>query len=148
MKEQINSIRKEIKNINSYFYDLFTYELRETNLTVPQVIVLRCIKEQPQMISSISDSVRLSNSTVSGIIDRLEKNGYVTRIRDLKDRRIVWVKETEKLVQLREKLPMLHDDYFEFLFEDLDSNSIKEILQSLKILSEHLEQKIKDYKNE
>ena len=125
---------------------MITYEIKDTNLTVPQVLVCRCIKDEPQMVSSISETVRLANSTVSSIIDRLEKNGYVTRIRDSKDRRIVWVAETEKLAQLRKKTPVLDEDFFAFLFEDLEEESIDQIHRSLELLANHMTKKVSEYK--
>lgn len=148
MKIHTNSIRKQIKSMNRSYYELITYEIRDTNLTVPQVLVCRCIKDEPQMISSISENVKLANSTVSSIIDRLEKNGYVTRIRDSKDRRIVWVAGTEKLAQLREEMPVLEEDFFEFLFDDLDADSLDQIHRSLELLANHMKKKVSDYKKD
>lgn len=146
MSTHINSIRKQISNINRAYYELITYEIRDTNLTVPQVLVCRCIKDEPQMVSSISEKVKLANSTVSSIIDRLEKNGYVTRIRDSKDRRIVWVAGTEKLTELRKKMPILEESFFEILFEDLDEDSIEQIHRTLELLANHMSKKVSQYK--
>lgn len=146
MKIHTSSIRKQIGNINRAYYELITYEIRDTNLTVPQVLVCRCIKDEPQMVSSISETVKLANSTVSSIIDRLEKNGYVTRVRDSKDRRIVWVAGTEKLAQLRKKMPVLEENFFEILFEDLDEDSIDLIHRSLEALANHMTKKVSEYK--
>lgn len=148
MKIHTNSIREQIKSMSRSYYDLITYEIRDTNLTVPQVLVCRCIKDEPQMISSISENVKLANSTVSSIIDRLEKNGYVTRIRDSKDRRIVWVAGTDKLAQLRAEMPVLEEDFFEFLFDDLDEGSMEQIHRSLELLANHMKKKVSEYKNE
>ncbi|MEC1741785.1 MarR family winged helix-turn-helix transcriptional regulator [Schinkia azotoformans] len=148
MKIHTNSIRKQIGNINKSYYDLITHEIGDTNLTVPQVLVCRCIKDEPQMVSSISETVKLANSTVSSIIDRLEKNGYVTRIRDSKDRRIVWVAGTEKLAQLRKKMPVLEESFFEILFEDLDEESVEQIYRSLELLANHMMKKVAECKKE
>lgn len=145
--EKIHEIRMLIKTINHYFYDLLTYEIKGMDLTAPQVLVLRCISDQPLMMSSISEKVLLSNSTVSGIIDRLVKNGYVKRTRDTKDRRIVWVTETEKLNKLRGKLPVLDKNFSAILFEDLESSKIEQIKHSLQLLSVHMQQNLENYKN-
>ncbi len=146
MNTHTYSIRKQISNINRAYYDLITYEIKDTNLTVPQVLVCRCIKDEPQMVSSISETVKLANSTVSSIIDRLEKNGYVTRIRDSKDRRIVWVAGTEKLALLRKKMPVLEEEFFSLLFDDLEKESIDQIIRSLEQLANHMKKKVSEYK--
>ena len=48
-------------------------------------------KEKTMKITELSSKLNLSNSTVSGIIDRLEKQGMVERIRSEEDRRVVHV---------------------------------------------------------
>ncbi|HHW36351.1 MAG TPA: MarR family transcriptional regulator [Bacillales bacterium] len=146
MKIHTNSIRKQISNINRAYYELITYEIRDTNLTVPQVLVCRCIKDEPQMVSTISETVKLANSTVSSIINRLEKHGYVTRIRDSKDRRIVWIAGTETLMQLRKKTPVLEENLFETLFDDLDEDRMEQIHRSLELLANHMTKKVSEYK--
>ena len=68
-----------------------------SELTMPQsVIAFTLIKNGKMKISDLSDRVNLSNSTVSGIIDRLEKQGYVERVRSAEDRRTVYVNVTNK----------------------------------------------------
>ncbi|MDI3480506.1 MAG: hypothetical protein PWQ97_161 [Tepidanaerobacteraceae bacterium] len=61
-------------------------------LTMPQSMVIGILSKFGKMkISELSDRLGLSNSTVSGIIDRLEKQGIVTRERSIEDRRVVYV---------------------------------------------------------
>jgi DNA-binding MarR family transcriptional regulator len=65
----------------------------ETNLTGPQGMMMGILSHDGEMkISDLSEKIGLSNSTVSGIIDRLEKQGLVERTRSLDDRRVVYVK--------------------------------------------------------
>lgn len=47
-------------------------------------------------ITELSNAVQLSNSTISGIVDRLEKQQLVIRTRSEDDRRIVYVKASPK----------------------------------------------------
>ncbi|HZK53696.1 MAG TPA: MarR family transcriptional regulator [Desulfosporosinus sp.] len=61
-------------------------------MTAPQGMVMGILsKEKTIMISELSNKLSLSNSTVSGIIDRLEKQGMVVRKRSEEDRRVVHV---------------------------------------------------------
>jgi len=64
----------------------------DTNITPPQGMVIRILSNHNKMkISELSSKLGLSNSTVSGIIDRLEKQGMVERERSLEDKRVVYV---------------------------------------------------------
>ena len=48
-------------------------------------------------VSEISQKMGLNNSTVSGMIDRLEKQGMVERIRSEEDKRVVFIKLSPKM---------------------------------------------------
>ena len=66
-------------------------------LTVPQIICLYEIYEKGVMtLSLLSKNVHLSMSTLVGVIDRLEEKGFVQRIRDIKDRRVIFINITDK----------------------------------------------------
>lgn len=72
-----------------------------SELTMPQsVIAFTLIKFGKMKISDLSDRVNLSNSTVSGIVDRLEKQGYVERVRSEEDRRTVYVNVTDEFQEI------------------------------------------------
>ena len=47
-------------------------------------------------VSEISRKMGLNNSTVSGIIDRLERQGIVERVRSEEDKRVVYIKLSRK----------------------------------------------------
>ena len=47
-------------------------------------------------LSSLSERIRAQNSTVTGIIDRMEREGLVSRERSTSDRRVVFIRITDK----------------------------------------------------
>lgn len=70
---------------------------KEMNLTGPQGMLIGTLFHHGEMkISELSEKLGLSNSTVSGIIDRLENQGLVERVRSKEDRRVVYVKVTDE----------------------------------------------------
>ena len=54
-------------------------------------------KHGKMKVSEISQMMGLNNSTVSGIIDRLEKQGMVERLRSDEDKRVVFITLSPKL---------------------------------------------------
>jgi DNA-binding MarR family transcriptional regulator len=54
-------------------------------------------------ISELARRTLLSQSTLTSMLDRLEKAGYVRRVPSQKDRRSILIKRTEKDKQLEEK---------------------------------------------
>ena len=66
--------------------------LSDTGMSAPQGMVLGLLSKKKKMkITELSNALCLSNSTVSGIIDRLEKQKMVVRERSIDDKRVVYV---------------------------------------------------------
>lgn len=75
------------------------------SLTIPQLLLLdRLDAAGPTQISHLAQLLSCSNSTISGILDRLESLELVRRSRISDDLRVVHVETTEKCSQLKESL--------------------------------------------
>jgi len=81
--EVVTTLRQIIRAI-----DLQSKKLvKKYGLTLPQLILLKEIKENPeQPISKISKQVSLSQATVTSILNRLEKQGFAVRERGKEDK--------------------------------------------------------------
>ncbi|HBW36803.1 MarR family winged helix-turn-helix transcriptional regulator [Desulfosporosinus sp. BICA1-9] len=75
----------------------------DSGITAPQGMVLRILSKETKIkITELSSKLSLPNSTVSGIVDRLEKQGMVERERSEKDRRIVYVKMSPNFKEMHQ----------------------------------------------
>ena len=64
----------------------------EKGMSAPQAMVLGLLSKKKKLkITELGSELCLSNSTVSGIIDRLEKHEMVIRERSIDDKRVVYV---------------------------------------------------------
>ncbi len=119
---------------------------KEHGVSIPQVLCLNYLHSSPNYQATQGDIRRFLNlnpSTVSGIIDRLEKKGYLARLPKLGDKRVVNIILTsagDKLldtipsllhVQLSEKLQSLSDEEFQKVEDGL--NALVRILEIEKI---------------
>ena len=89
-------------------------------VSVPQMLCLKTISEFSEntevTVAMIAQAVQLSAPTVSRILDRLEKSGYITRQRSNTDRRKVFVSMTENGWKRAENLPTpLHEQFLQRL---------------------------------
>ena len=77
--------------------ELFTKELnRKYHVTAAQLNCLLALHENgPLPPSQIAKHMMVKSSTVTGVIDRLELKGLVSRARNSRDRRIITVELTE-----------------------------------------------------
>ncbi len=137
-REQAEKISKLLITINKNIHREVGRQIECFGLTVPQFFVLRILDKEPNLsVSEISQRASLTNSTISGIVDRLEKEGLVVRTRDERDRRVVYVNLTEKTRQLKNQIPV-KSDYFGNWIKDLDPAKVDQIIESLSLLARTL----------
>jgi DNA-binding MarR family transcriptional regulator len=85
----------------------------EIGLTGPQLAVLReAVRLGPVPIGELARAVYVSQPTVTGILDRLERRGLVERCRAQQDRRAVHVSATAAGQELLDQAPSLLQDRF------------------------------------
>lgn len=83
-------------------------------LTGPQLVVLRAVgRLSGASVSALARSVSLSQPTVSGILERLERRGLVRRERREHDRRSVFVSMTPEGGRVLHEAPSLLQDRFQ-----------------------------------
>lgn len=140
MKEVENlaiEVVKDLKDIQRQLKVHLHRRFKNREITAPQGMLIFMLSHHEQLkISDVSEKMGLSNSTVSGIIDRLEAMNYVERIRSKEDRRVVYVRVTDTV---REELKMHDDTLDSLLAEALRSMTMEEAAQiatSLRLLSE------------
>lgn len=128
------------KEINSKLNHSIREEFKDTGLTVPQIHIIRILHNNERLkISEISKKMSLVNSTVSGIVDRLEKQELVKRVRSEKDKRIVFIELTNKANELVKELRQTIDNYFEGVFVNSSKEEIDTILDGLETLKKILD---------
>ncbi|MCB2291486.1 MarR family transcriptional regulator [Clostridium sp. CS001] len=138
-------IFKSLKRIGHRIKHIMGQYLGETNLTGPQGMMMGILSHDGEMkVSDLSEKLGLSNSTVSGIIDRLEKQGLVERTRSIDDRRVVNVKVSSNA----QKNCKTNFSKIEKTFEDAISKATDEdielILKGLSALERLIDNHDKD----
>ena len=87
--------------------------LKKYNLTGPQLLILKDLSDYGSCpVGSLAKRVSLSHATVTEIIDRLEKKGYISRVKSEKDKRKVFVVLNEKAEKILEQKPSLIQEKF------------------------------------
>jgi len=119
----------------------FARLLREYGLTSPtQYNILRILRGEgkPLPILEIASRTIAVVPGITGLIDRLEKGGFVNRLRCEKDRRVIYVALTDQgmttLATLDEPLVALHHK----LVGHLSQGELKELIRLLEKVREPL----------
>jgi len=116
-------------------------EVARGDLTVPQSAVMREVIRNPGLnLKDLSNAVSLAHSTVSGIVDRLEKRGMIERRPDAKDGRVSSIHPTAVVMEfMRERLPTLSRGPLLLALEHASASERREIGLALRRLRELLE---------
>ena len=116
------------------------HKFKEMNLTGTQMMLIRILSHDKEMkVSDLSEKLGLSNSTVSGILDRLEKQGLVERIRSKEDRRVVFVSVTEEFKTTGQDHFSEMESSFEAMTSKATPEEIDTIIKGLDMLKTLLE---------
>lgn len=94
--------------------DLHSRQLvQEHGITGPQALVLRRLSAQgPIPVGGLARAVNLSQGTVTGILDRLERRGLASRVRSETDRRQVLAMATDSGQRVvSQALPLLQESF-------------------------------------
>ncbi|NAZ46961.1 MarR family transcriptional regulator [Vibrio toranzoniae] len=130
--EILVAIRQIIRAI-----DLHSKKLsKEYGMTGPQLILMRAIQEMGNVtIKELSNQTNVSQATTTTIIDRLELNGYVQRVRSSSDRRKVHANLTDKGQELLNNAPPPLQDNFVKKFQTLEPWEQSLLLSSMQRVS-------------
>lgn len=131
-EEVLVSLRQIIRAI-----DLHSKKLNKiAGLTGPQLILMRSIKELGEVtIRRLSNHTNMSQATATTILDRLERNGYVMRVRSMNDKRKVHAYLTEAGQTLLAKAPQPLQEEFVTQFQELENWEQSLILSCVQRLS-------------
>jgi len=126
--EVLIAIRRVIQSIDLHSKHL----VKQFGLTGPQLIILREISQTDKITASdISKAISLSQATVTGVLDRLEKRGYLVRKRSKQDRRRTLVEITASGNHILATAPPLMQESFIEQFVELQTWEQHLILSSL-----------------
>jgi DNA-binding MarR family transcriptional regulator len=111
--------------------------LKEFGVSIPQLLCLGYLSGQDAYKATHKDVagyLNLNSSTVTGIITRLEKKGYVARLPKMGDKRVTYIALTSKGFHVLDNTPGLLHDLLTHKLPELPPDTLVQIDKSLEIL--------------
>lgn len=122
-------------------YSFYEQRLAPFGLTPPQYFVFNALWMGDGInIGELGERVFLDSSTLTGIIDRMEKSGYVERRPNPVDRRSVLVHLTTKARELGPQILEFADEFDSILrqpFSTEEMDTFERVLRSLAEVPDH-----------
>jgi len=114
---------------------------RRADLTGPQLTVVKLLESIGDLsLSELSEKIRAQNSTVTGIIDRMERENLVTRERSKEDRRVVYIRLTPKGKELAREIPVEPMEIFKGALESLSAQEMRDLVRIMTKLAKRVKQ--------
>lgn len=112
-------------------------------LTGPQLTVIKMLETFGDIsLSSLSERIRAQNSTVTGIIDRMEREGLVQRERSTTDRRVVFIRLTDKGARLAAQIEVEPMEIFRAALGSLSRDDVRDLLRILTKLQKKVRARV------
>ena len=126
-------IRKIVRSINLESKKI----QKEYGISIPQILCLNYLHQCENFQSThnlIKEYLNLNSSTVTGIVNRLEKKGLIARLPKFGDKRVTNIALTSAGDRLLEQLPPLLHERLSNKLEKHSSEQIAEIDNALNLL--------------
>jgi DNA-binding MarR family transcriptional regulator len=112
----------------------------EKTATMLQFSALHFIKEQPKStVSDLATQLKLSKSSATQLVERLEKSENIKKIEDRKDKRIIRLKISLKGEEEFKNLRKKKMEKIDALFSKMPKSDIKELIRIQNTLIRTLE---------
>ena len=97
LSEFADKMNEIIPLISKDFLRQQSSEFYKIKVTLPQIIILNFLHAQGEArMSDLAYTMEVTTAAMTGIVDRLVRESYVTRVYDPSDRRIVKIRLTSK----------------------------------------------------
>ena len=106
------------------------------DMTMPQIRTLYFLSRGPQRMKDISDHLMRGMPSATSMIDRLVRKGYVERVPDPSDRRVVLCRITDTGREMLDRFSRMGAVRFEGLAESLTDDELNKIAPALDLLAD------------
>jgi MarR family transcriptional regulator, organic hydroperoxide resistance regulator len=144
IKPEVDAILEAIVYLSTESRRITKELARRADLTGPQLTVLKVLEGLGDLsLSDLSERIRAQNSTVTGIIDRMEREGLVVRTRSTEDRRVIRIRLTEKGARIAREIAVEPMEIFRSALENLSPVEMRDLLKILTKIARRVQSIVK-----
>ncbi|WP_100011980.1 MarR family winged helix-turn-helix transcriptional regulator [Lentibacillus sediminis] len=131
----IVDVEKRLRYISGIIKQNGRKILNNYPITSPQFVALQWLREEGDLtIGELSNKISLAFSTTTDLVDRMERNELVERVRDTKDRRVVRIHVLEKGKVIIEEVVKKRQEYLGEVLESFSSEQREMLRELLDVL--------------
>lgn len=136
---QVEHIERSLRRVADMVKQKGRDILTQFPITPPQFVALQWLNENGDMtIGELSSKMYLACSTTTDLVDRMEKNELVERVKDKNDRRVVRIHLLRKGQTIIEEVIKKRQDYLEKILTDFSQEEVDILEKSLHKLHDEM----------
>lgn len=137
--ETVADIEKDLRYISGIIKQKGRELLSNYTITPPQFIALQWLFEDGDMtIGELSNKMFLACSTTTDLVDRMEKNELVVRVKDPNDRRVVRIHLLDEGERIIDEVIKKRQLYLQEVLKDFSGEEILSLKEGLTKLHQEM----------
>ncbi|MED4164859.1 MarR family transcriptional regulator [Halalkalibacterium halodurans] len=146
-RRQVEQIEKSLRMVAEIVKQKGREILTHFPITPPQFVALQWLNEHGDMtIGELSKKMYLACSTTTDLIDRMEKNHLVERVKDQNDRRVVRIHLLERGKTIIEEVIRKRQEYLTDILEKFSDEEVSMFENYLNVLYDEMQAKKEEEK--
>ncbi|CAM3455669.1 MarR family winged helix-turn-helix transcriptional regulator [Cytobacillus oceanisediminis] len=135
----VADIEKDLRYISGIIKQKGREILSDFTITPPQFVALQWLFEEGDMtIGELSNKMYLACSTTTDLVDRMEKNNLVKRVKDPNDRRVVRIQLLEEGERIIEEVIKKRQEYLKEVLKDFSNEEVLYLKDNLMKLHQDM----------
>lgn len=94
-------------------------------------IIFSLLNNEKLTMKEIAEKIEKDKSTVTALVNKLIKQGYIEKTKDILDNRVVFVTPTEKGKSLEPMFNKISEELISKVYEGISENEKEELLKTL-----------------
>lgn len=135
----INSVGYEICYTARKIYQLLNKGLEPYGITPEQFVVIdKLLEEEGSSQKQLAEKLDKDANTVKAMVDKLERNGYVLRRRNIQDKRAFSLYLTAKAKEALPALRVIDNECMQAVYGDIDAENLQQLVMMLQRLRKNI----------
>lgn len=133
----VAEIEELLRNVSAILKKRGRDILSNFDITPPQLDALLVLREFGELtMGELCQKMFLACSTATDLIDRMERNGLIERLRDTADRRVIRLRVLEKGSSVIDEVLEARRTYLAAIMAAIDVSDKERLIQSLEQLND------------
>lgn len=139
IEEFADKVGDYMQTISKEYFRHHNEDIHKIRITLPQIIVLETLRRKGELnMTDLAETLNVTTAAMTGLSDRLVRDGYAKRVNDPGDRRVVKIKLTAKGIRVSDHVAEHRKKTMVRMFGMISQEEREKYLSILEHIKEHL----------